>query len=185
MTFWQAPAVLILVVTWLASPPTSLAELSRREALRRQAIAAPAESLTNDTLPYMAPVLVSAASASAQAAPAVAPPVPAQSQDQADAAAPDEETRGEEWWRTRAEAARAALERDQVLLDAMQTRVNSLQMDIVNRDDPGQRGLLQQQLTRALNEMERLKQQIETDRQAIVDLETDARQQGVPPGWIR
>jgi len=47
MTFWQAPAVLIVVITWFTAAPTSLAELSRREALRRQVMQAPAETFTN------------------------------------------------------------------------------------------------------------------------------------------
>lgn len=210
MPLWQAPAVLVIVVTWLTAPPTSLADLSRREALRRQLSAASAGTFSNDTLPYMPPPVMSAESTyisrsgaggtgfagaaepgapgmtagSPAGAPAgqvpAGPPVPPPPVPE-----PDEEPQGEDYWRNRMDAARAALDRDQVLRDAMQTRVNSLQSDIVNRDDPAQRSLLQQQLNRALGELERLARQIETDEQEIATIQTEARRQGIPPGWIR
>ena len=82
-------------------------------------------------------------------------------------------------------SARDALERDEVLADAMQSRINGLQTDIVNRDDPAQQGQLRQQLARALAELDRLKKLVETDRKAIADIQNEATQQGVPPGWIR
>lgn len=196
MPLWQAPAVLVIIVTWLTAPATSLADLSRREALRRQLSASSSASFSNDTLPYMPPpvmtdqsMVIAAPAGSADAGAATGqttvvegelagPPPPPDAE-------PEPETRGEDYWRTRMESARAALDRDQVLLDAMQTRINSLQTDIVNRDDPAQRAMLQQQLTRAMGEMERLAKQIEADQQEISVIQTEARQQGVPPGWIR
>ena len=196
MALWQAPAVLVIVITWLTAPPTSLADLSRREAMRRQLSAASTGTFSNDTLPYMPPPVMTAQSTPIVGQAGDAAPAAADSQNpDAQAAAPPaqppapepepEEARGEEWWRTRMAAARSALERDQVLLDAMQTRLNSLRTDIVNRDDPAQREVLQQQLNRAAGELERLRTQIETDRKEIATIETEARRQGVPPGWIR
>jgi HAMP domain-containing protein len=183
MLLWQAPAVLVIVLTWLSAPPTSLADLSRREALRRQLSATTTETLTNDSLPYVpaaGPAVPAAASVETPAEITPPPPAPA-----AEPEPEPDEVRDEAWWRTRMSSARSGLERDEVLLDAMQTRVNSLQGDIVNRDDPAQRALLQQQLNRALGEMERLTKQIAAGHQAIADIETEARRQNVPPGWIR
>lgn len=82
-------------------------------------------------------------------------------------------------------AARAAVERDQTLADAMQSHVNALQNDVVNRDDPAQQAELRRRLAAALAELEKLKAQIVADRQAILDIQDDARRLNVPAGWIR
>ena len=81
--------------------------------------------------------------------------------------------------------ARAALERDQLLLEAMQGRVNSLNTEFVNRDDPAQRAQLAELRQRALDEVTRLTKQVASDREAIAAIEDDARKKGIPPGWIR
>lgn len=184
-TLWHAPAALLAVLTWLTAPPTTVGELAQREALRRALTVASAGIYTNDSLPYTPPPVVSDAPAAVEPLPellAIAPPPPPPGSEPE---AEPEETRDQEWWTNRVESARSALERDQVLADAMQTRIGSLQTDIVNRDDPAQRALLQQQLQRALNEMARLTKQIELDEQAIKDIQTEARKQNVPPGWVR
>jgi polyhydroxyalkanoate synthesis regulator phasin len=38
---------------------------------------------------------------------------------------------------------------------------------------------------KALAEMERVRQEIDTLKKEIADLEEEARQAGVPPGWLR
>ena len=80
---------------------------------------------------------------------------------------------------------RASLERNQVLAEAMQSRINGLQTDFVNRDDPAQRAEVRKQLQRALDEQDRLKQAITRDEQAIKDIQTEARKNRIPPGWVR
>jgi hypothetical protein len=171
------------MLAWLTAPPTSLGDLSRREALRRQLTVSSTGAFSNDDLPYMPPpVMVEAPPAEVPQAPvplATPPPPPAAEPEKA----PEEQ--GEEWWRDRMTTARAALERDEVLADALQTRVNSLQTDVVNRDDPAQRAQLQMQLQRALNEVARLTRQIEVDQKTIDALQVEARKKGIPPGWIR
>ena len=82
-------------------------------------------------------------------------------------------------------AARAALDRDQTLADAMQSHVNALQNDAASRDDPAQQAELRRRLTAALAELEKLKAQIVADRQAILDIQDEARRLNVPAGWIR
>ena len=67
----------------------------------------------------------------------------------------------------------------------MQTRVNALTTDFVNRDDPAQRGIIERDRQRALTELDRLKKQIVDDQKAITDIEEEARRAGVPPGWLR
>jgi hypothetical protein len=184
-TLWHAPAALLAVLTWLTAPPATVGELAQREALRRALTVESTGVYTNDSLPYMPPPVMADAPAAVEPLPelmAIAPPPPPPGTEPP---AEPEETRDQAWWSNRIESARAALDRDQVLADAMQSRVGSLQTDIVNRDDPAQRALLQLQLQRALNETARLAKQIELDEQAIKDIQDEARKQRVPPGWVR
>ena len=80
---------------------------------------------------------------------------------------------------------RSQFEQDQVLADALQTRINSLSADFVNRDDPAQRALISQNRQRAIVELDRLTKAIAEGKKAIADLEEEARRASVPPGWLR
>jgi hypothetical protein len=77
------------------------------------------------------------------------------------------------------------LERDRVLLDSVQNRINSLNTDFTARDDPAQRELIAQDRQRSLDELDRLRKDIAGDTQAISDYEDEARKAGVPAGWLR
>jgi hypothetical protein len=167
---WQAPAVFV-VFTWLSLPPGTLGNAGRQEALRRSMMPNSIASLS-----LYEPPANTAPAGSAAPSPAVTP---------SPGLVPEEPARDEKWWRARAAAARAALERDQTLADAMQSHINSLKNDVVNRDDPAQQALLRERLASALVELDRLKEQIEADRQAILDIQEDARRKGIPAGWIR
>jgi hypothetical protein len=171
---WQAPAVFVFF-TWLSMPPGTLGQAARQEALRRSLMPKSTAALSL----YEWPVSASPAEAIAPpAAPAVTAVTPAP-------AAVPEPVRDEAWWRARAAAARAALERDERLADAMQSHINALKNDSVSRDDPAQQALVRERLAASLAELDRLKQQIAADRQAILDIEEDARRKGIPAGWIR
>ncbi len=80
---------------------------------------------------------------------------------------------------------RSQFEQDQVLADALQTRINSLSADFVNRDDPAQRAVIAQNRQRAIVELDRLTKAIAEGKKAIADLEEEARRASVPPGWLR
>ena len=88
-------------------------------------------------------------------------------------------------WRERMAQACLALERDQLLAEAIQGRLNGLTTDVMNRDDPAQRAELVKQRARVLAEAERLAAQIAKDALAISSIEDEARKKGIPPGWIR
>jgi hypothetical protein len=75
--------------------------------------------------------------------------------------------------------------RDQTFAEALQTRVNVLAADFVNRDDPAQRTSIEQDRQKAMAELARLRQAIIDGQQAIADLEDEARRSGVPAGWLR
>jgi hypothetical protein len=178
MNPWELPAVVLVLVTWLNAPSLSLGDLAKREALRRQMTPPSAHSLVTDNLPpgALAPVSVpvSTSSSDDEAKPAGAK-----------GAADDAKQGDEKFWRDRMSSARQALDRDRLLLEAMQGRINSLTTDFVNRDDPAARAQVEANRQKALAEFDRLKKQITTDEQTISDIQTEARQKGVPPGWIR
>jgi hypothetical protein len=67
----------------------------------------------------------------------------------------------------------------------MQTRINSLNADFVNRDDPAQRAVIERDRQKALAELARLKQSILDTKKKTADFEEEARRAGVPPGWLR
>jgi hypothetical protein len=196
--------VVVVFITWLASPPTDLADAARRETLRRQ-LTRPAAAALSNTGERLEPIAAAGSSApAAQAAPASVAlddegvPLPPGAQKPAAAAAaakPGADAQAdaakkpaagdEKAWRDRMTQARQTLERDETHADAMQTRVNSLKTDAINRDDPAQQSKLREDYFKALNELERLKTEIEKDKKAITDIQTDARKQGVPAGWVR
>jgi hypothetical protein len=88
-------------------------------------------------------------------------------------------------WGARLKELQTALERNLTYVDALQSRINALTTDFVNRDDPAQRAVIEADRQRAIAELERLKKQTQDDRAAIDKLREDARRAGVPPGWLR
>ena len=89
------------------------------------------------------------------------------------------------YWSGRLKKLQDQVEQNQTLVDAMQTRINALSTDFVNRDDPAQRSVIERDRQKALSELARLKQAVVDGKKAIVDLEEEARRAGVPPGWLR
>jgi hypothetical protein len=195
MTLWQMPAVVMTLVTWLTSPPANLAEIAQREAVRRSLTPKSAGSYSNENMrPDLFPVRVTEAAApptSEVAATTGGGSTSSTSPTATSPAAPTSEATvpnpamDEKAWRARMAQARSTLDRDQGLVDAMQSRINSLQNDVINRDDPAQQGALRQTLAKALGELERLKAQVVADQKAIAEIQADARRQNVPPGWVR
>lgn len=169
----------------------SLGDVAKKEQQRRKTTAKPAaKTYTNrdlgpgGTRPPAPPA--AAAPAGATAGPGGAT---AKDADKAKAAAepepPKDPRETEEYWRGRMAAAKAELQRNEMFLEALQSRVNALSTDFVNRDDPAQRAVIATDRQKALAEMERTKQLVSQIKQQIADIEEEARQAGVPPGWIR
>jgi hypothetical protein len=95
------------------------------------------------------------------------------------------ETHDQKYWSERRKGLQLALDRDSTYIDALQSRINGLTTEFVNRDDPAQRNRIDGERQKAIAELARLKKQIEDDKKAIADLEEEARRAGVPPGWLR
>jgi hypothetical protein len=184
-------AVLALPSAALAQAQPSLAELAREEAARRKTVKDTKKVITAKDLPESArrPATAAAqadgsgatAAASGDHHAGVAGGAATAAGGDA-AAAPDDH--GEEAWRKRMAQARDNVSRDQVLLDALQMRVNGLLMDY-DRHDPFERANIGEVRKKALDELERVKANLELSKKQIANIEEDARKAGVPPGWVR
>jgi hypothetical protein len=156
----------------------SLAEVAHQEAERREAIRTEAEVYTNRDLGPAAirPPVPPPAAATAESAPeAVDVPEP---QEQ-------EEVRDEQYWRDRIRLAREGLARAEILQSALESRINALQTDFINRDDPAQQAVIAQDRQKAIDEMARTTADIDRLKKEITDIQEEARKAGVPPGWLR
>jgi hypothetical protein len=183
----ELPAIVLAFLTWLQAPPTSLAEAARKEALRRSLVGQSTRALTNSDLPDV-PL-------TAQLPPGAPPPdpettaagePPATGEPPAGEKADEKaEKKDEQWWRNRITSARQAIDRNKVLAEALQSRINALLTDFVNRDDPAQRMQLQAERIRALAELERVQKDIEQGGVEVQKILDEARRLGVPPGWLR
>jgi hypothetical protein len=108
-----------------------------------------------------------------------------EAKDAKDAGAKEQDAKGQAYWAGRRKTLQDALDRDLTFADALQSRINALTADFVNRDDPAQRAVIERDRQKAVTELERLRKQIADDRKAIAEFEEEARRAGVPPGWLR
>jgi hypothetical protein len=191
MMMWQTPAVVLTFLAWFLAPTTNLADISRREAVRRQLTPHASRSLTDldvQSMPSRPLPTVPALQASGEAA-AGAGDAKAEKEtkdkDVKEGAKKESETHDETYWRDRIDSSRKALERDRLLVDSLQSRVNALTADWSARDDPAQRADLWAQRGRTLEELEKMKQQVLDDQKNIDNVQEDGRREGVPPAWIR
>lgn len=164
----------------------SLADLARHESERRKSApkGGAAKVYTNtDLKPVAQPE--AAQTASDPAATSAPSTVGADAGRTAAADTKPAETKDEAYWRKRARDLSAKLEEDRILADALQSRVNALTMDFVNRDNPVERSRIEVDRQRALVELERLNKAVTVDQRALKELEEEARTAGVTPGWLR
>ena len=162
----------------------TLAAVAEKEEERRKNIRQPGKVYTNTDLKVDITATSLSASNVTPAEPTPSTQVPSVNLP-GGTIEPDAEVKDEAYWRGRITAARSALERSRIFADALQSRLNALATDIVNRDDPAQRSQLELERQRALAEMERVKQEMADQTKAIADIEEEARKAGVPPGWLR
>jgi hypothetical protein len=176
-------AMVLSVAVLAAAQNPPLADVARKEQERRKALHAQQQQttgevkvLTNKDLPQVNPAPASAGGVDAQKGEPAAQP-----KEQA----PESPVRNEAWWRARITEVRDQLARDQVLLDALQARVNGLTSDFVGRDDPYQRARIGEDRQKAIVEMDRVRTDVADFTKKIDDIEEEARKAGVPPGWLR
>ena len=166
-----------------------LGEVARQEEERRKDVKAPAKVYTNKDL---GPVPESssgtpsapgpAAAASTETAKADGSKDKDKEKDKKDVKDPK---KGEAYWSGRKKDLQTKLDSDQTLAAALQTRINALNTDFVNRDDPVQRAGIDRDRQKATSELDRLKKSVADGKKALSDLEEEARKAGVPSGWLR
>lgn len=181
-----AAALSLAIVSEASAQTPTLAELAKREEARRKGVTAPAKVVTNDDVPKGAAPRPGAPAADDKATDDKA----AKTDDKAAAddkagSKPEEPAKDAAWWQKRISAVRDELRRNEMFVDAMQTKINSLSADFAARDDPYQRARIGEERTRAIAEMDRVKAEIEDQKKKIAEIEDEARRAGVPPGWLR
>jgi hypothetical protein len=164
----------------------SLGDVARQEQTRRQAVSR-GKVYTNENLPNVAPSSPLPSRAAQADAPAAGQAEPAPPADAAPAgtADGDGDVKNEAYWRERIAAERDALARAESFAEALQSRINALSTDFVNRDDPAQRNVIAGDRDKALAELERVRKEIQDHTRAIGEIQQEARRAGVPAGWVR
>ena len=165
----------VLVAGVAASHAQSLADVARKEEARRQKIAKPSKVYTDDDVQKYAPV-----TPGAQAAATTVTSLDANGKPVGQQAAAEGLPGDEAGWRSRLQNARDGLDRDKLLLSALEQQARSAaRKSGTPEDQPADDGS-----TRAA-EIKRLKAEMDAFRATLANAEEDARKAGVPPGWVR
>lgn len=186
-------AVVLFLILSLApkdAPGQSLVEIARQEKVRRAGIPPEDRSrvYTNDDLRDSGGLTIGTLPSSA------APEADAGNgragrgidTGQAAGAEPEAgEAPGEDEWRQRMTTAQEARARAELTAAALQNRADGLWAQFTAMDDPARRGVVEEQRTEALAELERTQAEAERLQQQIRDIHEEARRAGVPPGWLR
>src|SRR5512145_2091138 len=159
-----AAAALAAIILWPVALPAqkpALAEVAKKEQERRKTTKDTSKKLSNKDLPESA---LKPTPSSAPAAPGDPSrpegQLPAGEASGAQKPGAEGEEKTEAWWRNRITQAREELRRNEMFLEALQSRINGLTTDFVNRDDPYQRAKIGEARQKALAEMERVKAEI-------------------------
>ena len=189
------PAALLSILTLAGGVATvraqSLADVAQKEEQRRKTAKPAGKVITNKDLGDVPPPAAvtppdDAKTADAKAAEAKAAEA-AKTAKPAEPGADDSKApvKDQAYWSGRMKELRSKLELDEISAEAFQARINALNADFVNRDDPAQRALIAQNRQKAVAGLERLTKAIADGKKAIADFEEEARRAGVPPGWLR
>ena len=165
------------------APAPSLADVAKKEEARRKAVRKPSKVYTNSSL--ATPDVVTSAPPSTPAAAPASESTSSNASPGAPAQAKPGEVKDQAYWASRMAKARDDLRRIQMFGDALQTRINSLRTDFVNRDNRVEREKIEKDLNSALSELDRVKKDIDAGQKAIAAIEDEARRANVPSGWLR
>jgi hypothetical protein len=181
-------AIVLTCASWAsaqASMTKPLADVAKAEEARRTQVRKPARVITNkDLRPDISkgvgnPTTITPVTDASNATPATTTP------GATPAGTPPEASKDQAFWAGRMKEARDKLTRSQLFADSLQTRINSLTTDFVNRDDPAQRAKIETDRQTALAELERVKKDIADQNKAIAAIQDEARRAGVPVSWVR
>ena len=172
----------------------SLGDVAKKEEQRRKTVKSSGKVYTNDELKRdptpSVPASASTGTTSAPSASSTPAPAPASSgnnADKGDSANKDDsaDKSDEKTWRKRITNARESLQRSQAFADALQSQLNALSTDFVNRDDPIQRQQIANKRDGVVAELDRVKKEVAAQTKAISDIQEEARRANVPAGWVR
>lgn len=170
------------------TPP--LADVARAEEARRKTARKATKVFTNSSL-------TPADASSVSAAPAATAKPPVENDPGGEIPDPPNISGGEgqpvdpaskkdqAYWAGRISKARVELSRTRMFADSLQTKINSLNTDWINRDNRVEKEKIKQELDTSLAELERLKKEIDLQTKAITAIEDEARRANVPAGWLR
>jgi hypothetical protein len=161
--------------------PPSLAEIARLEEARRRTLRGKSKVYSDKDLKRATPDQGTAGSPPPPPSPTPVPDAPAPAGVPSDSSGKGTE----ESWKNRMKQAREDLRRNEVFSEALQTRVAALTNEFVASSDPLFRTKIGEDRQKAMAELDRVKNEIENGKKAIMDIEDEARKAGVPPGWIR
>jgi hypothetical protein len=167
---------LCLPAAGLRAQTPSLVDLAKEEQQRRKTVKAGSKVYSDADLRQV----IEAVPPGAAALPPPTEQKPAQKPEKK-----DENEKDEAWWRARMTQAREAQRRGEVFAEALQSQINVLSADAVNRDDPFQRAKVGQDRQKAAGELVRVMSEIEKAKKDIAAIEEEARQANAPPGWLR
>ena len=187
-------AALVFIGVANVAAAQSLGDVAKKEEQRRKTVKSSGKVYTNDELKRdPTPSVPASASTgttstpSASSTPAPAPASSGNNADRDDSANKDgsADKSDEKTWRKRITNARESLQRSQAFADALQSQLNALSTDFVNRDDPIQRQQIAKQRDGVLAELDRVKKEVAAQTKAISDIQEEARRANVPAGWVR
>ena len=181
-------AVFLAIASPLAAAHQTLADVAKAEEARRKSVKKPAKTYGNNDLKPDSGTPTTTTTPATPTDPAATPPTPGAaavviplSPDPAPKPAANDEV----VWKERMATARAALDRSRLFADALQSRINALTTDFVNRDDPAQRSVIEKDRLTAMAELEKVRKEMTDQTKAIADIQEEARKAGVPPAWVR
>jgi hypothetical protein len=176
-----------LVASAQVSSTVPLAEVARKEEERRKTAKKATRVITNSNLaanevnlpPKSMPSFAGSSNTTPSNTSPGSPTIPGGKPE------PVAGGKDQAFWQNRLKTAMDDLNRTQMFADSLQTKINSLRTDFVNRDNRVEREKIQMDLNASLAELEKLNKEITEKRKAVSAVEEEARKAGVPPGWLR
>jgi hypothetical protein len=148
-----------------------------RKAKEQQSHAKPAKVFTNDNLPTKGVVSTVGTTPAADAT---------ASTNDAKAATTAPAPQGEQYWRDKFATLNKKLEQAQAELDVMQRELGQLNLqNYSNPNDAMQQSYSRGDIDKKTAEISAKQKEIDDDKQAISDAESDLRKSGGDPGWER
>lgn len=189
-------ATLLLLLSSHLAFSQSLGDVAKKEQERRKTIQTPSKVYTNENLkrdpggsvpaaPTPTPTTGSTGTTPAPGTSATATPPAGNTPPAAGAEQSQTQAKDEKYWKNRMNEARDQMSRNKTLADALQSRINALDFDRINTDDPAKRAQIERDRQKALAELERLKKEMKEQNMAVTAIEEEARRANVPPGWLR